>query len=143
MLFRGFLALFAALTLYSSHAFAVPPEDPSVDSERDEYDFSWLDPDKKIYVVQNRKFTKAQHFEVSTSYGIGMGETYRTQRQWRVRGTYYFNEHWGLSGFWFNNYNSENDTFTQLRLVSGVVPSVRDTNTYFGGSIMWLPFYGK
>lgn len=143
MLFRAFLALFAALALFSAPCYAIPSEDPSVDSERDDYDFSWLDPDKKIYVVQNRKFTKAQHLELSTSYGVGMGETYRTQRQWNVRGTFYFSEHWGVSGFWFNNYNYENDTFAQLQNVSSVVPAVRDTNQYFGGSIMWLPFYGK
>jgi outer membrane beta-barrel protein len=145
MLFRGFLALYATLILFSSHAYAVPSEDPSVDSDRDEYDFSWLDPDKKIYVVQNRKFTKANHLELSTSYGVGMGETYRKQRQWRVRGNYYFSEHWAISAFYFNNYNSENDTFTQLKLASsnGTIPAVRDTDTYFGGSIMWLPFYGK
>lgn len=144
MLFRGLVALFAVLTLSSTpRVFAAPPEDPSLDSERDEYDFSWLDPDKKIYVVQNRKFTKEHRVELSTSFGIGMGETYRTQRQWRLRGSYYFNEHWGISGFYFNNYNSENDTMAQLRLVSSVVPTVRDTNSYAGGSVFWLPFYGK
>jgi outer membrane beta-barrel protein len=143
MLFRGFLALFASLLLHTSHAYAVAPEDSSVENDRDEYDFSWLDPDKKIYVVQNRKFAKANHFELSTSYGVGMGETYRTQRQWRVRGNFYFSEHWGISAFYFNNYNSTNDTFGQLAAVSSVIPTVRDTDTYFGGSILWLPFYGK
>jgi outer membrane beta-barrel protein len=144
MLFRGLIALFAVLVFSSApRAYAVPNEDPSVDSERDEYDFSWLDPDKKIYVVQNRKFTKAGHFELATSYGVGMGETYRTQRQWNGRGTFYFNEHWGLTGFFFNNYNSENETMAQLKNVSSVIPSVRDTDQYYGVSVMWLPFYGK
>jgi outer membrane beta-barrel protein len=144
MLFRGFVTLFAVLAFCSApRAYAVPSEDPSVDSERDEYDFSWLDPDKKIYVVQNRKFTKASHLELATGYGIGMGETYRTQRQWNVRGTFYFSEHWGISGIFFNNYNSENDTMAQLKNVSSTVPSVRDTDQYYGVSVMWLPFYGK
>ncbi len=144
MLFRGFFALLAILAFYSvPNCYAAAPEDSSIDSERDEYDFSWLDPDKKIYVVQNRKFVKSLHFEAAANYGVGMGETYRSQKQWNVRGIFYFNEHWGISGFLLNNSNSENDTFTQLRSVSSVVPSVRDTNSYFGGSVMWLPFYGK
>ena len=28
-------------------------------ADDDEYNFSWLDPDKKIYVLQNRKYRKA------------------------------------------------------------------------------------
>lgn len=33
----------------------------------------------------------------------------------------------------------------QLKAVStnGTIPTVRDTNSYFGGSVLWLPFYGK
>ncbi|HEY8279875.1 MAG TPA: outer membrane beta-barrel domain-containing protein [Bdellovibrionota bacterium] len=146
MLFRAFLALFAALTIYSAPSYGASAEDQAVDAERDDYDFSWLDPEKKIYVVQNRKYTKAQKFEISTAYGIGMGETYRKQRTWNTRGTFYFNEHWGLSAFWRNNYNSENQDFVALKEFvggGGVIPAVRDTNQYIGGSVMWLPFYGK
>lgn len=136
-------ALCAALQIFSATPAVAAPDDPAIDSERDEYDFSWLDPDKKIYVVQNRKYLKGGRFELSTNYGVGMGETYRTQRQWNVRGTFYFSEHWGLSGIWFNNFNNENETMAQLKNVSNVVPGVRDTNRYFGGSLWWLPFYGK
>jgi outer membrane beta-barrel protein len=145
MLFRGLLAVFAVLTFCSvPRAYAAPNDDAQImDSDRDEYDFSWLDPDKKIYVVQNRKFTKANHLELSTSYGIGMSEAYRTQRQWIVRGTFYFSEHWGISGFYFNNYNSANDNYGEVESLSHLVPAVRDTNTYLGGSIVWVPFYGK
>lgn len=147
MFFRYVLALSAALTVFSTAvvsqtAFAAP-DDPAIDSERDEYDFSWLDPDKKIYVVQNRKYQKGNRFEIATGYGIGMGETYRKQRQWNARATFFFSEHWAISGMYFSNFNSENETMAQLRNVSSVVPTVRDTNAYFGGSIMWLPFYGK
>ena len=31
----------------------------------------------------------------------------------------------------------------QLKNVSSVIPSVRDTDQYYGVSVMWLPFYGK
>lgn len=147
MLSRNFFArafaLCAALTILTSTQAIAAPDDPVIDSERDEYDFSWLDPDKKIYVVQNRKYLKGGHFELSTNYGVGMGETYRTQRQWNGRATFYFSEHWGISGIYFANFNSENETMAQLKNVSNVVPAVRDTTRYFGGSIWWLPFYGK
>lgn len=141
MLFRIPLAFAALLcALHLPPAFAA---ESSANSDKDEYDFSWLDPEKKIYVVQNRKYTKAGRLEASLSAGIGMGETYRTQRQLRARGTYYLNEHWGISAFYFANTNTENDTMTALRSVSNVIPAVRDTNAYFGASAMWIPFYGK
>ncbi len=136
-------ALSALISISASAPAFAAPDDPVIDSERDEYDFSWLDPDKKIYVVQNRKYNKAQRFEISTGYGVGMGETYRTQRQWNYRGTFFFSEHWAVSMFGFSNFNSENDTMAQLKNVASRVPAVRDTNRYFGGSLVWLPFYGK
>lgn len=142
MLLRAFLALFAVLALQATPAYAAPSDDSAGGPERDEYDFSWLDPEKNIYVVQNRKFPKAQHFEIGTGYGVGIGETYRKQRQWNYRATYYFTEHWGVSGFGFSNFNSENDDFLTLR-GQGTFPAVRDTTQYVGGSVVWLPFYGK
>lgn len=144
MLLRVFLvALLVSAAGYSAPSYAAPDDAPAADNDRDEYDFSWLDPDKKIYVVQNRKYTKAQHLELSTSFGVGMGETYRTQRSWAVRGIFYLSEHFAVTGFLLNNTNSENDTLVQLKAVSNRVPEVRDTNRYMGGSVMWLPFYGK
>ncbi len=146
MLFRfsfAAVALFVFLTGYSAPSYALPDEAPAADTERDEYDFSWLDPEKKIYVVQNRKYTKASRLEISTSYGVGMGETYRTQRTWAVRGIFYLSEHFGVSGFMLNNNNTENDTLVQIKQVANRAPEVRDTNKYYGGSVMWLPFYGK
>jgi len=143
MLFRNVFALSAALLFFASSQALAAPDDPGMDSERDEYDFSWLDPDKKIYVVQNRKYQKGNRFELGTGYGVGMGESYRTQRQWNVRATYYFSEHWAISGIYFSNFNSENDDYAQIKAINSTVPVVRDTHNYFGGSIMWLPFYGK
>lgn len=142
MLSWCFSALCAALIAFSTLSASAAPDDRVTDNERDEYDFSWLDPDKKIYVVQNRKYQKASRFEISTGYGVGMGESYRTQRQWNYRGSFYFSEHWGISGFGFSNFNSENDDYEQLRLQNRV-PVVRDTHNYIGASIMWIPFYGK
>jgi outer membrane beta-barrel protein len=144
MLFRYVLALGAALTFFSATTQSLAaPDDSAIDTERDEYDFSWLDPEKKIYVVQNRKYTKAQRFELATGLGVGMGESYRTQRQWNYRGTFFFSEHWGVSVFGFSNFNSENDDYATLKAGNSTVPIVRDTHNYMGGSLMWLPFYGK
>lgn len=140
---RFILVLFLGITLQATTTFALPSDDAVNDAEREEYDFSWLDPEKKIYVVQNRKYKKSGHFELGGGVGVGIGETYRTQRQWNLRGTMFLSEHWGFTGFLMNNINSENDDFVSLKRNNGTVPVVRDTNKYYGASVMWLPFYGK
>jgi outer membrane beta-barrel protein len=144
MLSRAILAFFAvSLTFLSTPRAVAAGEEGASTQGQDEYDFSWLDPEKKIYVVENRKFTKAGHLELSTSVGVGLSEAYRTQRQWITRATFYINEHWGISGFYFNNYNSPNANYQEVETLSQLVPSVRDTNSYYGGSVVWIPFYGK
>ncbi len=142
MLLRALVALFAVLMICSAPR-AGAADGASVEGDKDEYDFSWLDPDKKIYVVENRKFNKAQRFELSTSFGIGVSQAYITERQWLTRGTFFFSEHWGISAFYFNNYNSPNSEYAQVESLSSLVPAVRSTNSYFGGSVLWIPFYGK
>jgi outer membrane beta-barrel protein len=113
-------------------------------AEPDEYDFSWLDPDKKIYVVQNRKYTKKNRLEVALSGGIGIGEAYRNRRTIMPRATFYLNEHWGVSAFLGFNSNSENGNVQALQdSGSSRIPAVRDVQNFMGGSVMWLPFYGK
>src|SRR3954465_6960282 len=42
--------------------------DPAPQAD-DEYSFNWLDPDKKIYVLQNRRYLKAERAELSVLVG--------------------------------------------------------------------------
>lgn len=133
-----FLLVSIFLVSYSAHAAEPQP------AEQDEYDFSWLDPDKKIYVVQNRKFTKKNRLEVALSGGVGVGEPYRTRRTVMPRGIFYVNENWAVSGFMGFNSNSENGNVQALKdSGSSRIPAVRDVQSFVGGSLMWLPFYGK
>lgn len=131
------LLVFAACLILPLKAFAEET------SEGDEYDFSWLDPEKKIYVVQNRKFIKKGKAEIAMSGGIGIGEPYRKRRTFMPRGFFYINEHWGVSAFAGFNQNSENGNFTALKEASSVIPSVRDIQSFYGASVLWLPWYGK
>jgi outer membrane beta-barrel protein len=134
-----FLILSVFLAGQSAHA-ASPPEQ----TEQDEYDFSWLDPEKKIYVVQNRKYLKKGRLEVALAGGVGMGEPYRTRRVVMPRGIFYVNENWGLSAFGGFVSNSENGNVQAMQDAgANRIPAVRDVQNYIGGSVMWLPFYGK
>jgi outer membrane beta-barrel protein len=134
-----------ALLMLLACSFAFVPSARAVDENpsEDEYDFSWLDPDKKIYVVQNRKYTKKGKLELALSGGIGVGEPYRTRRTVLPRIFYYINESFGVSAFMGFNSNSENSNVEALRAVAGRIPAVRDVQQMVGGSVVWLPFYGK
>lgn len=121
-------------------------DEANPDPDKDDYDFSWLDPDKKIYVVQNRKYTKAGKMELALNGGIGIGEPYRTRRIVLPRLFYYFNEHWGVSvmgGFIRNAENGNMVAIKEASTASSVIPVVRDIQSFVGASAVWLPFYGK
>jgi outer membrane beta-barrel protein len=141
--FATSILLFSSVFSLIAHADDLPKD------ERDEYDFSWLDPDKKINVVQNRKYLKGHSVEVVLDGGIGLGQSYRTTRLLSPRMTYYFNESWGITavGGWVTN--REDDDMIALRQIAfngggnGVIPSVRELNHYYGGAIKWVPFYAK
>lgn len=136
--FRVFTILFAILTLTAPALHAAEEE------EKDEYDFTWLDPEKKISVVQNRKYTKARRFELALGGGIGIGDSYRTVRQFMPRASYYFNESWGVSALGAFVSNSENNTWINLKLAnSSALPNVREVRNFIGGSAVWVPFYAK
>ena len=140
------LRSFWALVLIALLAPAFPAATAFAADEavsEDEYDFSWLDPDKKIYVVQNRKYTKKGRLEVAISGGVGVGEPFRTRRTLLPRAFFYVSESFGISGFMGFNSNSENGNFEGLKSVSSVVPAVRDIQSFVGGSAVWVPFYGK
>lgn len=133
--------LLALLLFVAQFSTAAQGAEPDISQE--EYDFSWLDPDKKIYVVQNRKYTKKNRLELALSGGVGFGEAYRTTTTFLPRAFFYISESWGLSVLGVFNSNSENDDFVALKSVSSVVPAVRDIQSMLGGSVVWVPFYGK
>ena len=145
MLFR-ICGLTLLLFIFVMNAHAEDESAPSAQAQavpKDEYDFSWLDPDKKIYVVQNRKFTKEMRLEVNLSYGVGLAQAYNTTRTILPRASFYINEHWGVSVFGGFNTNTTNDNYVNLKAVSSVIPTVRTVKSFTSGSVLWIPFYGK
>jgi len=145
--FTNIILLFTVFFIFifsSTQTRAEENESDVTQEEKGEYDFSWLDPDKKIYVVQNRKYTKAKHLETVLSGGFGFGEPYRSSWIFLPRAIYYFNESWGVSALGLMASNSENDNVLELKEISASsYPNVRDVQSFFGGSVVWVPFYAK
>jgi outer membrane beta-barrel protein len=114
-------------------------------SSDDEYSFQWLDPDKKIYVLQNRKFLKANHAMLSVLGGVGLSSPYRDSFSFEGRLSYHFTEMFGLEFFYSTLFNRENGTYEALKASAGVgvLPIVREITSQMGVLFQYVPWYAK
>lgn len=115
----------------------------SEDTSDDEYNFSWLDPDKKVYVLQNRKYRKKGHVGIFAAGGMNLNNPYRTEWLGVPRAAYWFSEQFGFEVFYAYVNNSDNATMTSLKTASDTLPFVRENQGYYGGLLTWTPWYAK
>ena len=113
-------------------------------SESDEYQFSWLDPDKKIYVLQNRRYTKANRPMISVMGGVGMSNPYKSTLNGEGRVSYYFSELFGIEGVYTVSSHSSNSTQKALEQASpNALPQVRQVDSLMGAMLHFVPWYAK
>ncbi|MFG1485646.1 outer membrane beta-barrel domain-containing protein [Halobacteriovorax sp. ZH4_bin.1] len=116
-------------------------------AESDLYNFSWLDKDKEIYVLQNRKFKKQQRFFVSGGFGKTLSGAFVDSTSMQLRAGYFFSEELGAEFIYSSNSGEENDTAASVRNSngggSGSIPFRRIVNDYIGVMATWAPFYSK
>lgn len=120
-----------------------PAGDRAPASERDpEYSFNWLDPDKKIYVLQNRRYEKAGRLLLSGMGTIGVSNPYRSSYSLDPRIAYYFTEWLGIEAFYSMTFNSENNVFSAL-LQTATLPVIREVRGRYGLLAHYVPWYAK
>lgn len=112
-------------------------------TEKDLYDFMWLDPDKQVYVLQNKIHKKANSIYLNVGYGIGLSSTFVDTNSLHTNFGYYLNEEWAVEGLYTSYSNKDNDSFENIKKINGVVPFIRKTNSNYGALVKWSPFYGK
>ena len=110
--------------------------------EKSFYNFSWLDKDKEIYVLQNRRFRKDGNFYVGATGGKTLNGAFIDSYGGTLRAGYFFREDWGIELLYGKNTGSENGTAKGV-LEQGTVPYYRKIDSYAGGMVMWAPFYSK
>lgn len=110
--------------------------------EKSLYNFSWLDKDKEIYVLQNRKFRKDGNFYIGGTLAYNLSQDFLDAYGGTVRAGYFFREDWGLEFLYGKNINSENDTAKGVK-EQGTVPFYREIDSFMGVMVMWSPFYSK
>ncbi|MBT3981105.1 MAG: outer membrane beta-barrel domain-containing protein [Bacteriovoracaceae bacterium] len=106
------------------------------------YNFSWLDPDKEVYVLQNRKYRKKSRVYLTFGGGITTSGAFVTAQNGQGRLGYFFSESFGVELLYSANFGSTNSTFDAVKALR-VVPLYRRTKNYFGGMLLWSPFYSK
>ncbi len=116
-------------------------------NEKDIYEFSWLDPDKEVYVLQNRKFRKVGHVHFNAGWGITTSGAFVNATAIQGRIGYFITEDFGLEGLYSKNSGSENDTAKGVRSSgpqgTGTTPFRRIVDSYSGAMVLWSPFYSK
>lgn len=139
---RVLLVLIAAVWLMLVAATWSSAEAKAADG--DEYNFSWLDPEKKIYVLQNRRYVKARRAQFSVMTGPGFSNAYRSTLNIDGRLSYYFSEALGLEGFYAHTMNSTNNTYENLKVSAPNARAiVREIRAEYGALVQWVPWYAK
>ncbi len=111
--------------------------------EKDLYDFMWLDPDKKVYVLQNKVHKKDKTVYLNLGYGQGLTSTFVDTSMIHTNFGFYFTEEWAIEGLYTKYSNSDNEALSNLKRLNGSIPFIRKTDSNFGVLAKWSPFYGK
>ena len=113
-------------------------------SDDPEYDFSWLDPDKKVQVLQNRRYRKALHPMISVLGGAASNDPFNTSYSVEPRVSFNISEQFAFEGFYGFYFNSRNSLDAALAVTSpNALPTVRETRSRYGGLLQWSPWYAK
>ena len=109
------------------------------------YDFSWLDPDKEVFVLQNRKFRKANKIHLSGGFGMTTSGPFVDAVSFQGRLSVFMHEEWGIEGIYAINSGDQNDTYESVVNPGGTgsTPFRRIVQNYAGAMFIWSPFYAK
>ncbi len=111
--------------------------------EKSLYDFLWLDPDKKVYVLQNKLYKKEHTAYVDVGYLSNFTSKFQDTYGFSGKAGFYLHEEWAIELFYNGYTNQNNDDFRNVRLVNRQEPFIRKLNSSYGANAIWSPFYGK
>jgi outer membrane beta-barrel protein len=104
--------------------------------------------DHKVIVLQNRKFNKAKGFEFGVHGGVTLASAFFNTLNYGVHADYYFNEYFGLEGFYTSHKSTANADQRQVdNFLNDFGFDARKEYhqpiTFWGLGLMWAPIYGK
>ena len=111
-------------------------------SEDSVYEFSWLDKDKEIYVLQNRKYRKAKSVYLGGTLGRSLSGAFNDRLSGSLLGGFFFTENFGLELSFTKASNSTNATHDAVAK-AGTVAFYRQIDSALTAHFVWAPFYSK
>ena len=111
--------------------------------EKDLYDFLWLDPDKSVYVLQNKIYPKENSYYVDLGYMMNFTSTFQETSGAQIKAGYYFKEEWAVELAHMKYSNSDNSALDSVKVVAGLEPFIRRPLSSTSLYLIWSPFYGK
>ena len=130
-----FLILISFLFLFSP----IPKSNAAEDSV---YDFSWLDKDKEVYVLQNRKFRKKGKLAIGLTLGAAVNGAFIDSREVNLLGSYFFKENWGVEVAFTKASGETNATHDAVN-DAGAVAFFKKIESSTSFMLLWAPFYSK
>lgn len=112
-------------------------------SEKDLYDFLWLDPDKKVYVLQNKIYPKTNTFYFDVGYVQNQTSEFQDTTGGQLRFGYFLNEEFALELSHMSYGSQKNAAYDSVQIVNGTDPFVRRAVKSTSLFAIWSPFYGK
>lgn len=115
----------------------------SYSAEKDLYDFLWLDPDKKVYVLQNKVHKKEHAVYANFGAGLGLSSTFQDTSLMHGNVGFHITEEWSIEALYTKYSNKDNEAFENLQRLNGSIPFIRKPKSSYGVIAKWSPFYGK
>lgn len=111
--------------------------------EKDLYKFLWLDPDKSVYVLQNKAYPKRGTTYMELGFLSHLSNEYQDTTGGQAKIGHFLNEEWALELNYKLYSNSDNDALTNIRNINQTEPFIRRPLSTTSFLVTWSPFYGK
>lgn len=112
-------------------------------AEDDIYDFLWLDPDKKVFVLQNKVFPKKGSLYFDIGYLNSFTGEFQDTSGGALRMGYYLTEEFALELSYAQYSSVNNAAYESVKIVNGSEPFIRRALSQKSVFAVWSPFYGK
>lgn len=106
------------------------------------YDFSWLDKDKEVYVLQNRKFRKKSEVYLGTTIGRSVSGAFIDSYEINLIAGFFFSENLGIELSYTKADGSQNKTVDAVN-AQGATAFYKKIDSATSAMLMWSPFYSK
>lgn len=113
---------------------------------KDYYEFKWLDPEKKVFVLQDKLYENQNKIYVKLGYGVQDLSQFQDTSGFHMAVSYFFKEEWGVELFGNVYSNKDNNAYEAVqspRSGTPVLPFILRAKSIYGLMAIYAPFYAK